>query len=109
GITLNLAPVRPVRPDDAGDLDAARRIDGQFNRFFLDPLFRGEYADDLRTDLAPFGLDEVVLPGDLELIRDSSDFLGVNYYHREHVSVLPASALGGHEQRQEAPTTRATR
>ena len=35
----------PVDPADAGDLDAARRIDGQFNRVFLDPLFRGDYPD----------------------------------------------------------------
>lgn len=105
GITLNLAPVRALRPADPGDADAARRIDGQFNRFFLDPLFRGEYADDLRVDLAPFGLDEVVLPGDLELIRGSADFLGVNYYHGETVSVLPPEV----PLSQEAPTTRATR
>jgi beta-glucosidase len=105
GITLNLAPVRALRPADPGDADAARRIDGQFNRFFLDPLFRGEYADDLRGDLAPFGLDEVVLPGDLELIRGSADFLGVNYYHGETVSVLPPEV----PLSQEAPTTRATR
>lgn len=104
GITLNLAPVRPLRPGDAGDEDAARRIDGQFNRFFLDPLFRGAYADDLRADLAPFGIDEVVHEGDLELIRGSADFLGVNYYHGETVSTLPPTV----EQRQEAPTDRPT-
>ncbi|MFT4285105.1 MAG: GH1 family beta-glucosidase [Protaetiibacter sp.] len=104
GITLNLAPVHALRPDDVGDLDAARRIDGQFNRFFLDPLFRGKYAEDVRDDLAPFGLDEVVAPGDLELIRGSADFLGVNYYHRETVSVLPPEV----ELRQEAPTSRET-
>ncbi len=104
GITLNLAPVRALRPDDAGDLDAARRIDGQFNRFFLDPLFRGEYADDVRADLAPFGIDEVVQGGDLDIIRGSLDFLGVNYYHGETVSLLPPEV----EQRQEAPTARET-
>ncbi|HEU4807201.1 MAG TPA: family 1 glycosylhydrolase, partial [Homoserinimonas sp.] len=37
GITLNLTVPDPVDPASAGDLDAARRIDGQFNRFFLDP------------------------------------------------------------------------
>jgi beta-glucosidase len=104
GITLNLAPVRALRPTDPGDLDAARRIDGQFNRFFLDPLFRGSYPDDLRQDLAPFGLDAVVADGDLALIGGSADFLGVNYYHGETVSTEPPAV----EQRQEAPTTRET-
>ena len=104
GITLNLAPVHALRPGDEGDADAARRIDGQFNRFFLEPLFRGQYPDDVRTDLAPFGLDEVVQPGDLELIHGSADFLGVNYYHGEVVAVIPPEQA----LHQEAPTTRAT-
>ncbi|WP_167051359.1 GH1 family beta-glucosidase [Salinibacterium sp. ZJ77] len=102
GITLNLAPVHPLRPADEGDQDAARRIDGLFNRFFLGPLFRGAYPDDLRADLAPFGLDDVVLDGDLALIQGSADFLGVNYYHGELVSTLePEVPL-----QQDAPTSR---
>src|SRR5690606_10800777 len=31
GITLNLTVADPVDQEDAGDIDAARRIDGQFN------------------------------------------------------------------------------
>ena len=105
GITLNLAPVHPVDPSDAGDVDAARRIDGQFNRFFLDPIFRGAYADDLLADVGPLGLDAVVRPGDLEVISTPIDTLGVNYYHGEHVSARPAPvALQG-----SAPTDRPTR
>ena len=41
GITLNLTVADPADPTDEADLDAARRIDGQFNRWFLDPIFRG--------------------------------------------------------------------
>ncbi len=33
------------------DVDAARRIDGQFNRWFLDPVFRGEYPADVVEDI----------------------------------------------------------
>ena len=90
GITLNLTVAEPADPADAGDLDAARRIDGQFNRFFLDPIFRGAYADDLLADVGPLGLDAVVRPGDLEVISTPIDALGVNYYHGELVSVRPA-------------------
>ncbi|GAA1955449.1 GH1 family beta-glucosidase [Agromyces allii] len=105
GITLNLAPVHAVDPTDPADVDAARRIDGQFNRFFLDPIFRGEYSADLIEDLGPLGLDAVVKPGDLEIISTPIDTLGVNYYHGEYVSGhAPATVLEG-----SAPTDRKTR
>ena len=41
GITLNLAPAR------SDDTDAARRMDGYMNRWFLDPLLRGAYPADM--------------------------------------------------------------
>ena len=105
GITLNLTVAKPVDPAHPGDLDAARRIDGQFNRVFLDPLFRGHYADDLLADLGPLGLDAVVQPGDLEVISSPIDALGVNYYHGEYVSDRPAAnPIEG-----QAPTDRPTR
>ena len=40
GITLNLAPDAPGRLR-ASDRDAARRMDGHLNRWFLDPVLRG--------------------------------------------------------------------
>jgi len=89
GITLNLTVAEPADPTDAGDLDAARRIDGQFNRFFLDPIFRGEYPEDVLADVAAYGFDKYVQPGDLEVIQTPIDALGVNYYHGELVSVTP--------------------
>ena len=71
GITLNLTVAKPVDPTHPGDVDAARRIDAQFNRFFLDPIFRGHYAGDLLADVGHLGLRDVVLPGDLEIISDA--------------------------------------
>ncbi|HZW41493.1 MAG TPA: family 1 glycosylhydrolase, partial [Agromyces sp.] len=105
GITLNLTVAKPVDPTRPGDVDAARRIDGQFNRFFLDPIFRGEYADDLRADIGHLGLDAVVQPGDLEIISTPIDSLGVNYYHGESVSDRPAEQ----SITVDAPTARPTR
>ena len=90
GITLNLTVAKPVDPTSPGDLDAARRIDGQFNRFFLDPIFHGAYPDDLLADVGHLGLDAVVQRGDLEVISTPIDALGVNYYHGESVSDRPA-------------------
>jgi len=109
GITLNLTVAHPVDPTRPGDLDAARRIDGQFNRVFLDPIFRGAYPDDLLRDLGEVGLGDVlpgcVREGDLATIRTPIDTLGVNYYHGELVSDRPAEGRRGDE----APTERPTR
>jgi beta-galactosidase len=105
GITLNLTNAVPVDPTSPGDLDAARRIDGQFNRVFLDPILRGHYAGDLLADVGHLGLRDVIRPGDLEVIATPIDALGVNYYHGEFVSSMPpAQPHGG-----EAPTERPTR
>ncbi|MEP6477933.1 MAG: GH1 family beta-glucosidase [Rhodoglobus sp.] len=103
GITLNLSVVDPADPTDAGDLDAARRIDGQFNRFFLDPIFRGSYPVDVLEDLAGLGLDEVVHDGDLAITSTRIDSLGVNYYHGELVSAHPSDAVMSTQAPSERP------
>ncbi len=89
GITLNLTVADPVDPNDSGDVDAARRIDAQENRFFLDPLFRGEYPADLLEDIAEYGLERHIIDGDLAIISTPIDVLGINYYHGEALSVHP--------------------
>ncbi|MFC8731717.1 GH1 family beta-glucosidase [Luteimicrobium sp. NPDC057192] len=108
GITLNLTVTDPVDPADERDRDAARRIDAQFNRVFLDPILRGAYPADLLTDLAEVGLDgvidDVVHDGDLAVISTPIDTLGVNYYHGEAVSYqTPDRELHG-----SAPVSRPT-
>ncbi len=105
GITLNLTVADPVNPSDPADINAARVIDGQFNRFFLDPLFRGSYPEDVLADVAGLGFEGVVQPGDLEIISSPIDVLGVNYYHGESVSGHP----GAIEERNAAPSERPKR
>lgn len=95
GITLILSPVEAASASEA-DRDAARAYDGRFNRWFLDPLYRGRYPEDAIADrvrrghLAPGELP-FVRPGDLEAIAAPTDFLGVNYYSR---AVMKAGANG---------------
>jgi len=89
GITLNLTVPDPVDPTNPADVDAARKVDGQFNRFFLDPIFRGAYPDDLRADLAHLNWEHNIHEGDLEIISTPIDALGVNYYHGEALSATP--------------------
>ena len=80
GLTLNLGVLRPGTAEQE-DLEAVRRADGNQNRIYLDPLFRGSYPDDMLehyADVSP-GFS-VVGDGDLEIISTPIDFLGVNFY-----------------------------
>lgn len=94
GITLNLTNAVPNDPADPVDLEAARRIDALWNRMFLDPLLRGSYPEDLLQDVSGLGLAEVIQPGDLEIIHQPIDFLGVNHYHDDNVSGHPLAGDG---------------
>ena len=86
GITLNQSVTDPANPDDPADVDAARQVDGAFNRVFLDPLFRGAYPADVLEDMAEPGLGRVAREGDMEIISSPIDVLGVNYYRGEMVT-----------------------
>jgi beta-glucosidase len=89
GISLNLAPIR-AGSGSPEDLAAARRMDGFLNRWFLDPLFRGGYPTDM-VELfeSRFGRLDAVRDGDLDLISQPIDFLGVNYYSPQRVRHAP--------------------
>jgi beta-glucosidase len=80
GAALNLAPIHPASESE-DDHAAARRLDGNLNRWFLDPLVRGAYPTDM-VELYEerLGGFDCVLDGDLETISLPTDFLGVNYY-----------------------------
>ena len=105
GITLNLSNSIPRDSQDPVDLDAARRFDSLQNRIFLDPILRGSYPEDSLRDLAPFGLQDVIRPGDLEIISAPLDFLGVNHYHDDLISGhADAAGSDGHSGGAERPT-----
>ncbi|BDZ64937.1 glycoside hydrolase family 1 protein [Agromyces mangrovi Wang et al. 2018] len=89
GITLNLTNAVPLNPGDLADVEAARRIDAIWNRMYLDPMLRGAYPADLLEDVRGQGLEDVIEPGDLEVISAPIDFLGVNHYHDDCVSGRP--------------------
>jgi beta-glucosidase len=84
GITLNLVPAVPG-DDDAASRAAAWRADGYHNRWYLDPVLRGEYPADM---LALYGESvplDFIDPADLAEIAAPLDFLGINYYNRTAV------------------------
>lgn len=77
GIVLNLAPIWPepgLAPEAADGIDAIR------NRVWLGPLVDGAYDAGLLR-VAPVLADPgLVREGDLDLIRGSADWMGINYY-----------------------------
>ncbi|GAA4416602.1 GH1 family beta-glucosidase [Georgenia halophila] len=95
-ITLNLHVTRPADPESAADLDAAHRVDLVGNHIFLGPILDGSYPMEL-TELTRHVTDwSFVREGDLNLIRQRVDVLGVNYYSTNYVRQLaPGEAPGG--------------
>jgi beta-glucosidase len=93
GIVLIHCPSFPATESEA-DKDAARWFDGFFNRWYLDPVFRGTYPADAVADRVAFGhLKGPDLPfekeGDLKAISTPTDFLGLNYYSRNIMKAGP--------------------
>jgi len=74
GITLDLTQVY-------GEPDAALRMDGHRNRWFLDPLLRCGYpADVVDVYEERVGPLDFIRRGDLAEISAPIDFLGINFY-----------------------------
>jgi len=97
GIALNLVPAYHSG-DSIADGAAARRMDGLQNRWFLDPVFRGEYPTDMVDEFERrLGPLDAVQPGDLAEIAAPIDFLGVNFYSCSRVRADPASDFFGLE------------
>ena len=89
GIALNLFPIF-AGDESAATLRATERAHRFHNRWFLDPLYRGEYTPGLFADL---GVNPPpIQDGDLAVISEPTDFLGVNYYNRW---IVRASEGGG--------------
>src|SRR5579859_1079439 len=89
GIVLDLNVPEPASPAPE-DIAAARRFDGFQNRWYLDPLFRGSYPQDMLEvyeQYLPSMCDE-----DMQSIQAPLDYLGINHYRRSvigHGSELP--------------------
>jgi beta-glucosidase len=77
GIALSMSPCEPAS-DSQADVDAATRVDGYLNRWFLDPLFGRGYPKDMLELYRPY-FDR---GNELDAYDGTLDFLGVNYYFR---------------------------
>ncbi len=85
GVVLSLWPVEPLEdtPENAAAAEKTWQEGGDI--LFLDTIFKGHYP--------PAGWEKAgdkipqVLPGDMALISQKLDFMGVNYYSRQLVDV----------------------
>jgi beta-glucosidase len=94
GITINLVPSYPATGNEE-DKKAAMVFDGQYNRWFLDPLFKADYPEDMKEVFKKLiGDFDFVKDGDMAKISVKNDFLGVNYYSRELIEYSSDSELG---------------
>jgi beta-glucosidase len=90
----------------AEDVAAAGRLDGHHNRWFLDALLRGAYpADVLELYEREAGPLDAIEDGDLEMIAQPLDFLGVNFYRPNLVAADDSPVLGVREVEQDAEMT----
>jgi beta-glucosidase len=86
GITLNLNTAIPAS-DSEYDKKECAFYDAQFNRLYLDPLYKKKYPELLFKRLLEKEAIEqsdlnFIKDGDLKKISTPTDFLGVNYYSR---------------------------
>ena len=92
GIVLNLEPQYPAS-DHPADIEATRLADGYWNRWFLDPLAGRGYPEDAVADS---GWNQAeVQPGDMAVIAEPCDLLGVNFYSRK---IIVGADLVGEER-----------
>jgi beta-glucosidase len=92
GIVLNLAPFWPEDPSDADVVAATDELDALRNRVWLGPLVDGRYDDGMLAVAPELADPDVVRDGDLDVIRGSADWLGVNYYTPFRIAAPDAGA-----------------
>ena len=89
GLAPNLSPHYPAS-DDPEDIAVSHASDGYVNRWFLDPVFKGSYPDDMRARYEELlGPLDFIGDGDLETIAQPTDYLGVNYYSSRVMQAVP--------------------
>lgn len=85
GIVINVTPAVPAT-DSEDDHRAATLADGFDNRWFLNPVFGQPYPADV---IEALGKSPQIAAGDMALINQPMDFLGVNFYFRQTISSNP--------------------
>ena len=85
GIVINVTPAVPATDSD-DDRRASKLADGFDNRWFLNPVFGQPYPADV---IEVLGKSPQIEAGDMSLINQPMDFLGVNFYFRQTIASNP--------------------
>ncbi|OIJ65679.1 GH1 family beta-glucosidase [Streptomyces mangrovisoli] len=105
-ISLNSSVVRPLTPS-AEDAAAALKIDDLANGVFHGPILHGAYPETLLAATRSITDWSFVEEGDLALIQQPLDALGLNYYTPTLVSAADSTVSGprldGHGQSEHTP------
>lgn len=106
GIVLNMSPIHND-PDDPISEDKIRFMDGELIRWFADPIYGRGYPKDMIEDYVRMGElestnPEFIQPGDMDLIAQETDLLGINYYTR---MVVSSKSEGVHSENRDVPKT----
>ncbi len=94
GITLNLSQSYPEK-NTKNDRKAARFFDGMLNRWFLEPIFKGKYPEDMiKLYKEKSGMDfSFIKESDFEDTAVKIDFFGINYYNRSTMKYSKSNEL----------------
>ncbi|SDO53127.1 GH1 family beta-glucosidase [Alkalicoccus daliensis] len=80
------------------DAEACRRATGWFLDWFFDPVFKGSYPEFLTDWFAKEGVQVPIVEGDLDIISQPIDFLGINYYTGGVARYQKGASLFDHER-----------
>ena len=86
GIVLNFTPAYPLT-DTQQDIDSAKYADDYLNQWYMKPIIDGKYPD-IINQLPKDHLPDIH-PGDMELISQPIDYLGINFYTRQVYKAHP--------------------
>jgi len=90
GIILDVEHTFPASQAEQ-DVAACRRYTDSYAGLFANPVFKGHYPAELMEWLGPMA--PKVQPGDMELIQQPIDYLGINYYRGVEVRYDPGHYL----------------
>ncbi len=83
GLILNLNGLVPMTEGEE-DIAATQRVHDETHALFLEPVFKGTYPEKLFDFIGSH--QPKVMAGDLELINQPIDYLGLNYYNTDCVA-----------------------
>lgn len=105
GIVLNMETYDPAS-DRPLDREAAARLDAEQNGWYLEPVVHGRYPAHIARAVEALG--DLERPGDLEMMAQPLDFLGVNNYMSTIVQGEPGENEGDLRIRRVTPHDRVT-